>query len=375
MADRGRARDSRSRSPSKGGRKSKKEKKADREKKKDEARKILEQPDSDSSEEAHGTGSTVALPTDVQQIDADLINSLCRSINTMTTAMAKVEQGLSQVQHELRLQKAQIESVVTQVETIATNTDARMKQFEADMKAANDDIDGRLAKLAAATASSRPVSFASAAARGAAGSAGPAPTVAAGGPPAGGFRPTRVWIKGFKETLTTKYLNEYARKAADRLPPDLRGVAKTGAPGFGSAVFLDFPDGTLMNPIKSALIDMDLKHTDESGVEHSLRISTDQPLEVRHKGRALGELWKLVEPHLSGLPAASRPTGFKLGSSNGKLFLVLNNRPIELFSTYIDDRGAMHINPNLDNLGKYQVDEAMAQSWACAASRSAARGR
>jgi hypothetical protein len=383
MADRGRAR-TRTRSPSKGGsivndesqkHKDKKNKKKDKEAKKKEAARLLAEAEAVSSEssDAADAAEALALPDNNTTIDPALINSLCRAINTMTSSMSKVEKGLEQVQTELRQQKSQVAAVVSTVEKIAANTNERIMQFETDMKAANIDIDARIAKLVASTSTPRPDSYASAAASGAASSAGPARAAAMGGPPAGGHRPTRLWIKGFKETLTTKFLNEYARKAVGRLPPDLRSGAKSGAPGFGTAVYIDYPLGTPMAPIKAALLDLALKHTDDAGEEHSLRITPDQPLAVRHKGRVLGELWKLVEPYLTGLPAASRPKDFKLGNSNGKLFLVLDHRPLELFATSFDDLGNMNVTPNLANLGKYQIDDTMAQSWAAAASRSAAR--
>jgi hypothetical protein len=154
-------------------------------------------------------------------------------------------------------------------------------------------------------------------------------------------------IKGFKDILTTKYLNDFARKAVDRLPSELRTGAKTGAPGFGPAAYIDYPINTRVAPIKDALIGLNLTHKDENGEVHALRISSDLPLAVRHKGRVLGELWKLVEPFLSGLPAAVKPQNFQLGNSNGKLFLVLERRPVELFVTSVDDTGTMHVTPPL----------------------------
>jgi hypothetical protein len=385
MADRGRAR-TRTRSPSKGGsglakHKDKKNKKKEREAKKKEAAKLLAEADAVTSESSDVAEQemALALPDNNKVVDLDLFNSLCRAINTMTTSMSKVEKGLEQVQVELRQQKNHVEAVVTHVEKIAATTEARMTQFEQDMKTKNEDIDARLAKLAASSAStptqagSAPTYASAAASSGASGSGGPAPAAVTGGPPLGGHRPTRIWIKGFKETLTSKYLNEVARKAVDSLPAELRTGAKTGAPGFGTAVYIDYPTTTRVAPIKEALSALDLKHTDETGKEHPLRITSDIPIAIRHKGRVLGELWKTVEPHLSDLPTSVKPKNFKLGNSNGKLFLILNHRPIELFATSIDDLGTMHVTPHVTNLAKYQIDEAMAQSWIASASRSAAR--
>jgi hypothetical protein len=175
--------------------------------------------------------------------------------------------------------------------------------------------------------------------------------------------------------VTTKFLTDFVRRALDRISPDLRVGAKPGAPGFGAAVYVDYPANTYMQPIRNALVDLKLTHTDNEGASHDIRVSLDQSLEVRHKGRALGELWKLVEPHMAGLPPTVRPKDFKLGNSNGKLFLILDSRPLELFATSLDDQGNLSIVPNDKNLAKYQVKDALAQAWAAAASRSALRGR
>jgi hypothetical protein len=80
-----------------------------------------------------------------------------------------------------------------------------------------------------------------------------------------------------------------------------------------------------------------------------------------------------VEPHLDGLPPAHRPKNYKLGNSNGKLFLVLNSRPLELFATSLDDQGNLSIIANEANLRKFEINDALAQSWAATAARSARR--
>jgi hypothetical protein len=375
----------RSRSPSNGGnggKKSKKEKKIAREKAKEEARKVLASLDTDSSEDpvtGGGAPSALAIPDNNTIVTADLINSLCRAVNSMTTTMTRVERGMDQMQAELRQQKTHIDAVVAQVEHIASSAETRMKQFENDMKVKNDDIDARLAKLAASTGSPRPSAWTGPASASAAASAGPAGSggraAASSGPASvGGHRPTRIWIKGFKETLTTKFLNEYAKKAIAKLPAELQSGAITGAPGFGSAVYVDYPLSTRVAPIRAALKDLHLTHVDENGTEHHLRIHPDIPLAVRHRGRVLGELWKLLEPHLRDLAPPLRPDVIKLGNSNGKLFLVLGNRPIELFATNVDEQGTLHVTPHTVNLKKYQIDESVSQAWVSSACRSASRG-
>ena len=377
MADRGRGQASRSRSPSKGGEKlSKGEKKKARDKRKADARKVLELQDTSSSEEQQIVPSAepVDLATDNAVLTADFVNSLANSINGLTSSVRDISLGMKSLQKESREQKKTISDILGEVQGMQRSIAANNQKHQDDIESLNKEIEDKLAKIKASSGQPpRPASFAAAASAGAASSAGPAPAASPGKPAPGGRRPTRLWIKGFRETLTTKYLNEYARSAIDRISPNLRAGARTGAPGFGTAVYIDYPADTLMIPIKAALIDLDLRHRDEAGEEHRLRVTTDQPLAIRHKGRVLGELWKQVEEHLSELPADTRPRNFKLGNSNGRLFLVLNHRPTELFATATDDLGNLSVVPNRDNLMKYKIDEALAQSWAASAARLAAR--
>jgi hypothetical protein len=305
-------------------------------------------------------------------LSIDFVNSLASSINSLTTTMKDVQLGMQALQRESREQRGQIATIVGELQGMRTLVQQNNAKYETDMANLNKDINEKLDKMKADSAKSGvalppppSTSYAAAAARAASSSGG--------GPPGGSHRPTRIWIKGFGETLTTRFLNDYAQSAVDQLPPDLRAGAKTGAPGFGPSVYVDFPPEARISVIKDALVKLSLKHTDEAGKVHSLRISSDLPLAVRHKARVLGELWKLVEAHLSSHPSCSSLSGYKLGNSNGKLFLILGPRPLELFNTSADDHGTLHINPNLDNLNKFEISEAMARSWATSAASSAAR--
>jgi hypothetical protein len=314
----------------------------------------------------------IALPTDNSVLSIDFVNSLASSINALTTNMKEVQLGMQALQRESHEQRGQIAAIVGELQGMRSLVQNNNKKYETDMANLNKDINDKLdkmkadsAKLGAAHPSPPASSYAAAAAQAASSSGG--------GPPGGSHRPTRIWIKGFGEILTTRFLNDFAHGAVEKLPPDLRVGAKSGAPGFGPSVYIDFPLDARIAVIKDALTKLALKHTDEHGKVHALRISSDLPLAVRHKARVLGELWKLVEAHLSTLPADSKPKDFKLGNSNGKLFLVMGHRPLELFNTSADDHGTLHINPNLANLNKFDVSESMARSWATSAGRSAAR--
>jgi hypothetical protein len=78
---------------------------------------------------------------------------------------------------------------------------------------------------------------------------------------------------------------------------------------------------------------------------------------------------------VDSLPDDIRPKDYKLGNSNGRLFLVLVNRPMELFSTSLDGEGNMHTTPNEPNLNKINVKPELAQAWVTAATRAAVRVR
>jgi hypothetical protein len=115
---------------------------------------------------------------------------------------------------------------------------------------------------------------------------------------------------------------------------------------------------------------MNLKHKDSDGDEHDLRTAPDVPIAVRNKGRVLGELWKLVLPHIEALP--DKPTDFKLGCSNGKLFIIAGDRPQALFSAVTDDAG-LSLVPHDKNLAKYHISAALAAAWADSAAKAASR--
>jgi hypothetical protein len=365
--------------PEKKGKKEKKDKK-----KKDRRTRGSGSPKSATDEETHGgsgaagstLGNVLALPTDNTVLTADFVNSMASSINDLTRTMKEVQIGMQSMQRASQEQRSQISVILSELQGMKVAIQTNNTRYETEMAALNDDIKAKIEKLqstSARAATSTPSPSTAASSSSAASQAAPA---ASGGPLApGARRPTRLWIKGFKEVLTSRFLVDFANAALARIPTDLRAGAKAGAPGFGAVVYIDFPANTVMKPIKDALIDLKLTHTDMEKTKHELRISFDQTLDARHKGRVLGELWKLVEPYLAALPAASRPTDYKLGNSSGKLFLVIGNRPVELFATSQDDQGNMTVTSNDANLAKYQVSDAMARAWSASAVRNAVRVR
>jgi hypothetical protein len=245
-----------------------------------------------------------------------------------------------------------------------------MHKFEEDMKVANESIDARIAKLAA-SAGSRP-SFASAAAT-ASSAASASSGLAVESDLRPTHRPTRLWLKGFGETLTTKALLDFTNKALDRLATQHRQGAKAGAPGFGAVAFVDFPADAAISSIKVAFKDMQLQHIDGEGKSKDIRITNDVPLPVRYKAKVLGELWQRVKDHVLLLPKEDQPDPLQLSNNNGKLYMIHGPRPIELFATKIGADGLVHVTPNDPNLLKYRIVPKMYDAWVADAVASAAR--
>jgi hypothetical protein len=352
---------------------SKKEKKALKAKKRDDARKLLESPDTDSSEERSGadaSGTALALPTDSTTISVDLINSLANSVNELTRSMKDVTAGMQAMQKESKEQRGQISTILTELQGMRNCIDANNKQYKNDMETLNKEIEEKMAKL---KVSSGLQSYAAAAA--ASSSSGGTPAASPASSTSGrrpSHRPCRLWLKGFSEVLTTKALNAFSAEAVARLPAEHRTNAKPGSPGFGAAAYVDFPSTAAIATIKQHLIDMKLQHTLENGEKKNIRITNDVPIPVRYTSKILGELWQKVKNHLATLDAGSRPDPIQLSNSNGKLYLIRGSRPVPLFETANDKNGNMHVSAKADNLAQFQITPVLSDAWIAAAVSAAA---
>jgi hypothetical protein len=378
MADRGRDRPSRSRSPSKGGTKpSKKEKKQAREKKKQEALRVLQTPDTDSSEEvaageSHGSSTQLALPTDNQVLTAEFVNSLASSINELTRSVKDIHLGMQTMQKESKEQREQISAILGELKGMQASIATSNQQYKTDMDNLNKEIEEKMAELRAN--SGRPVSAsAAAAASSSGGPSGALPPAASPSGPRPSHRPCRLWFKGFGEVLTTKALNAFTADAVARLPAEHRSNAKPGSPGFGAVAYVDFPVTASIATIKQHLTDLKLQHTLENGEKKNIRITNDVPIPVRYTSKILGELWQNVKNHIATLEEGSRPDPLQLNNSNGKLYLIRGSRPLLLFETTIDKDGHMHVTAKTDNLAKYKITTVLSDAWIADATAAAAR--
>jgi hypothetical protein len=342
-------------------------------------------PNTASDDEQAGAGATgsaaagvtsvaLALPTNNSVLSIDFVNSLASSINDLTSTMKDVQLGMQAMQRESREQRGQIAVIVSELQSMRTLVQTNNNKYETEMATLNKDINAKLEQMKAASAprgAAAPPPSASSSGSAAA-QAAPA---AGGGPPAArlAHHPSRLWMKGFGETLTTKALNHFAEAAIARLPDDLRSGAKAGAPGFGAVVYIDFPATAAMSTIKRHLADMKLQHTQDNGDIKDIRITNDMPIPVRYKAKVLGELWQKVKAHLNNLPAEERPEPIQLSNNNGKLYLVIGTRPHELFGTSLDPQGNMQVNAKNPNLMKYKISNDLADAWIVDAVASAAR--
>jgi hypothetical protein len=137
--------------------------------------------------------------------------------------------------------------------------------------------------------------------------------------------------------------------------------------------FVDFPANAAIATIKQHLMDMKLQHTTDEGDTKDIRITNDIPIPMRYKSKVLGELWQKVKAHLGTLPPDARPDPIQLSNSNGKLYLVLGSRPLELFETSIDIQGNMHVAAKAAHLNRYKITNELTEAWIADAVASAAR--
>jgi hypothetical protein len=78
---------------------------------------------------------------------------------------------------------------------------------------------------------------------------------------------------------------------------------------------------------------------------------------------------KFLQPHVD---VRDECEGYRLGNSNGRLFYIFGERPLELFAATMTDKD-LTITPNEKNLAKLGVSAAQAHAWVVAASKAFAR--
>jgi hypothetical protein len=283
---------------------------------------------------------------------------------------------MKDLQRESREQRSHIADIVTELQDMKNFVKTNNQKYKDEMEALNTDIKEKLASLKASSGRQLPPTPSTTSASSAsAGPSGPPPTSAAtstsGSRPL--HRPSRLWFKGFGETLTTKALNQFTAAAVARLPNDLGKDAKSGAPGFGQVAFVDFPPTAPITTIKKHLNDFKLQHTLENGAKKDIRIANDMPIPVRYSSKILGGLWQNVKEHLIKHPDPSVPEPIQLSTSNGKLYLIRGDRPLLLFDTQSDNHGVLQVTPKADNLALFAITVELTDAWVKDAVKAASR--
>jgi hypothetical protein len=221
----------------------------------------------------------------------------------------------------------------------------------------------RLPSAAAASGSSGPPAPAARAATAAA-----PPPVAASAPRGPAASQNRLWVKGFATTQTTKTMATYAKKYLECLPDDLRVNATMKGVGFGVSFSIAFPSKEEADAAFSILHTKKIDFYNQTTMRTEiLRITKDKPQLVRNRDRVMGGVWQRVNTHII---ATNQFKAYQLANSNGKLFLIVDDVPTELFkiaSTKVDETTRFEVIPNHRNLRTISVPEATANEWAEAA--------
>jgi hypothetical protein len=318
----------------------------------------------------------LAIPIGDQVVSADFVNSLASNINELMVSVKDLHLGMQAMQKESKEQRGQISAILGELQSMRSSIAANNNKYKDDMNNLNKDIEAKLASLRAS--SGNPLPSASASASASSTSAGPSrppssPSTAAAVGPRPSHRPTRIWFKGFGETLTTKALNQFTSEAVARLPQELGKDAKSGSPGFGQVAYVDFPPTAPITTIKQHLIDLKLQHTLENGDKQNIRIANDVPIPVRYTSKVLGGLWQQVKEHLSKLADPAVPDPIQLSTSNGKLYLIRGARPLLLFDTRPAANGSLQVTPKTDNLALFNITVELAEAWITDAVKAASR--
>jgi hypothetical protein len=250
---------------------------------------------------------------------------------SMTRMLQQVLAGLSALRTDVNASNAKSDQVAAAVCALDTKFENKI----ADLKTEFDSKFAVLASAAPAAVAAWPaLGAASGSSDGArvAPAAGPPakqPHSAAAAPKGSAVVTNRLWVKGFATCQTTKMMATYANKYINLLSPDLVAKAAVKATNFGVSIAIVFPSKADADAAFDALKEHHLEFIDKSTRRtEALRITKDKPQAVRNRDRVIGALWKRANDHLV---ASAKLPGFKLMQSNGKLYVVHDEVPWELF--------------------------------------------
>ena len=153
------------------------------------------------------------------------------------------------------------------------------------------------------------------------------------------------------------------------LPADFKDEVKYKVRGFGYNFILRFP-GRDEAELALKMFERDKpEYTDKmDGKRYPLRFHRDKPRFVRSRDKVVGNLW---QPMRKAIIESKKHDEFKLGQSNGTLYVIDDDIPTRLFTISRvdkdDDDEPWQVKPMLENLATYGVDEDTARRLAEAA--------
>jgi hypothetical protein len=286
---------------------------------------------------------------------------------SMTLMLQQVLVGLAALRTDVCASNAKSEQVAAAVCALDTKFDNKI----ADLKTEFDTKFAVLASAAPAAVAAWPApGAASGSSDGArvASAAGPPakqPPSAAAAPKGSAVVTNRLWVKGFATCQTTKMMADYAKQYIKLLTPDLEAKAAVKATNFGVSIAIVFPSKADADAAFDMLKEHHLEFIDKSTRRtEALRITKDKPQAVRNRDRVIGALWKRANDHLV---ASAKLPGFKLMQSNGKLYVVHDEIPWELFKiaqVKSDDKTSFEVTAHNANCEFIGIATVVSGVWA-----------
>ena len=308
-----------------------------------------------------------------------MMDQILSSLNALTVNVQTLNDGMTHLRKDMDSQRSQVDRVLEHVHKLEAKTTKDFQDYKDSAEKANEAINKKIASMEQRLQGGRPSSAGASGSAAAAASPTPPPTSTAPAARQPGDRvPGRVWIKGFREVLTTKQQVEFIKKEVlPKLPTDLREGARAGTPGFGSACYVDLSNDKSAGRARELLSDAALTWETFREGTVALRVSGDQAIAVRHRGLFLGELWGRTKEHLiiNTAKLHLKPEEIKLGQSRGRLYFIWQGPPRELFATASPDSTGLECTANYPVLADLLVDQALADSWVSAARAAASRLR
>jgi hypothetical protein len=177
------------------------------------------------------------------------------------------------------------------------------------------------------------------------------------------------WIKGYPRDLTTKQLRVEAARILSLRDIDEEDVDVI-VRGFGRSLAVKFPLAEHARDFREEARDVAHAWVDpRDKAVHPLKFMGDKPLFVRLRDRVFAVLWQKALPKV-----LAKHSGGKLGQSRGKLWAIVEECPVSLFSSRPDpdDPARFLLEADLANCLDFGITREEANVWIAAALRALA---